>query len=89
MILFPFGELNREVKFGRLDVTSRCAYGLGVQGNQSGLAQVRLLERHIQGGFGAGLRVEGNHSRLGLSDMAGMPATWNHHQRTGHPWRDL
>jgi hypothetical protein len=89
VILLPTGEQNREVKPSRCDITSRCTYGLGVQDNEPSLAQLRLSKRHTQGGFGARLRIEGYHNRLGLSDMAGMPATGNHDERTVHPWRDL
>jgi hypothetical protein len=57
--------------------------------HEPSLAQLRLLKRHTQSGFGARLRIEGYHDRLGLSDMAGMPALGNHDERTVHPWRDL
>jgi hypothetical protein len=68
---------------------SRCTYRFGVQNDQPSLAQLRLSKRHTQGGFRTRLPVQSNHNRLGLSDMAGMPATGNHDQWTVNPWRDL
>jgi hypothetical protein len=89
VILLPVSNEDRKINPSRCHVTSRCTDGFGVQNDQPILAQLRFSIRHTQCGFSTRLHVHGNHNRLGLSDMAGMPATGNHDQRTRDPLRDL